>query len=250
MDKNRIRVMGVGFDPLTPGQASDELAAALSGGAGRPVYAVTPNPVMLMEARNNRPFREILNSADFVLCDGSGVLGAAERQGTPLPGRVTGIDTGMTLLKTSALTGRRVFLFGGMPGRATAAAEELCREIPGLSIAGTSDGYGDAENTEVLVRKITESGTDLLIVCLGTPKQEKWIADNIGRLNGVKVIMALGGAVDVWSGSVRRAPSVFIALRAEWLWRMIVSPSKVKLLPKLIKFRLLTRKGGKSACNQ
>ena len=96
-------------------------------------------------------------------------------------------------------------------------------------------------NEEIIVN-IKEKKPDLLIVCLGSPRQEIWVYENKRMLSGVGAIMCLGGALDVWAGCIKRAPALFIKMRLEWLWRMICEPKRMKNLPLMFKFQCLTRK--------
>ena len=126
------------------------------------------------------------------------------------------------------------------PGVAEKASAELTEKLPSLRIVGTHDGYfeSDAE----IIKDITEKSPDLLAVCLGSPRQEIWAHENKEKLAGVGAVMCLGGALDVWSGNIKRAPMLFRKMRLEWLWRMLCEPKRMKNLPLMIKFRLLTRK--------
>ena len=124
------------------------------------------------------------------------------------------------------------------------AAERLRDQLPGLRICGVLDGFGDAADEHRTADMISRSGAALLIVCLGSPRQEKWIYNHRQLLDasGIKVAVALGGALDVWSGDVRRAPGPFIQLRLEWLWRCIREPRRLRVIPTLVRYRILTRK--------
>jgi exopolysaccharide biosynthesis WecB/TagA/CpsF family protein len=125
------------------------------------------------------------------------------------------------------------------------AAEKLIDKFPSLNIVGTHHGYFDKD--EEIISDIKQKSPDLLIVCLGSPRQEIWVHRNKEKLSGVGAVMCLGGVLDVWSGNIKRAPSFFIKLHLEWLWRMLLEPKRMKELPKMIKFRILT---GKSCQNQ
>ena len=243
--RSRVSVGGVGFDSVSSDEAVDIIVSEIRrrrGSKSGPFTVVTPNPLMLRKAETDPDFREILNSSDLVLADGIGVVGAARRQGTPLPGRVTGIGTGDDVAGRIAEESGSIFILGAKSGRSASAAERLCMKYPGLRNAGTADGYSDLDDTELVLSKIPSSEPDLLIVCLGAPAQEKWVRNNYGRLLGVGAVMCLGGAADVWSGSVRPAPPFVCKLRLEWMWRMLVEPRRISQLPELIAFRIATRK--------
>lgn len=238
----RVSVLGVEFDPLTRAEAASHATEQLLRGDGL-FTIVTPNPVISMNCRRAPALMRAVNAASLSVPDGRGVIDAARRQGTPLPERVCGIDLAGDILSAAAEHGWRVFLLGGAPGRAEEAAARLGAEHAGLIICGTLDGYGGIADPDHVWNTLTAAAPDILFVCLGSPKQERFIFDNTKRLSeiGVRLAAALGGSVDVWSGSVRRAPSLIIKAKLEWLWRCICQPRRLRVLPTLIKYRLLTK---------
>lgn len=238
----RVSVLGVEFDPLTRAEAAGCATEQLLHGDGL-FTIVTPNPVISMNCRRDPALTRSVNSASLSVPDGRGVIDAAKRQGTPLPERVCGIDLAEDILSAAAQHGWHVFLLGGAPGRAEEAAARLRAEHAGLIICGTLDGYGGISDTDRIWNTLTAAAPDILFVCLGSPMQERFIFDNAKRLSaaGVRLAAALGGSVDVWSGSVRRAPYIVIKAKLEWLWRCICQPRRLRVLPTLIKYRLLTK---------
>ena len=117
------------------------------------------------------------------------------------------------------------------------AAEELSKKYPGIRIAGTNDGYFKKEGAEndAVIEKINASDADVLFVCLGAPKQEKWIYDNREALK-VNFAAGLGGTLDVFAGTVKRAPEFFIKANLEWFYRLLCMPSRLGRMMKLPKF--------------
>ncbi len=220
----RISVLGVGFDNITMDQAVAE-GVRLMDTAGAH-YAVTPNPEIVEVCREDPEALEAVNGADLVLADGIGIIYGAKMLGTPLKGRVTGIGFAQNLMGRMAENGKSLYLLGARPGVAEKAAERLRSQYPGLRIAGTHDGYfqEDAPVTEA----IRESGADVVFVCLGAPKQEKWMKKN-GGATGARLLVGL----DVFSGEVQRAPEVFQKLGLEWLHRLAKNPSRIGRMMKL-----------------
>ncbi len=243
--KLKISILGVSFNVIDKNEASKRIFTACENKRERPFAVVTPNPIMVMNTRENDKLSSALADADLSLADGVGIISAAKRMGTPLPERVTGIDTGYAVLEKLAKIRGSVYLLGAKPGVAEKAAEKLTEKIPSLCIVGTNHGYFD--NDEEIISDIKEKSPGLLIVCLGSPRQEIWTHKNKEKLSGVGAIMCLGGALDVWAGNIKRAPSFFIKMHLEWLWRMLCEPRRMKDLPKMVKFRILT---GKSRQNQ
>ena len=237
---SRINILGVPFCSINQDEASERVFEACQQKRTLPFTVVTPNPIMVMNAQDNDDLYSALTYADLSLADGIGIISAAKRMGTPLPERVTGIDTAYSVLEKLAGIGGRIYFLGGKPGIAEKAGMVIKEHLPGLSIVGTHHGYFD-DDIE-LIKDIAEKSPDLLAVCLGSPRQEIWVYQNRERLTGVGAVMCLGGALDVWSGTIARAPKIFIKLRLEWLWRMLREPKRFKELSKMIEFRTLTRK--------
>ena len=112
------------------------------------------------------------------------------------------------------------------------------KAYPGLKIAGTRDGYFKRDDEEEIIRQINESGADFLCVALGSPKQEQFIARNASALETVRCGMGVGGSLDVWAGTVRRAPEFYQKYGLEWLFRFIQEPSRYKRMAQLPLFIL------------
>ena len=228
----RISLGGIPIDNVTKEGA---LERALAEGGVNVVF--TPNAVMLDACRRDRTITELWKHASLSLPDGVGVLWAAKRMGTPIRERVAGIDFGEALLARAAREGLRVFLLGGGDGVALQAARNLRARYKGLCICGTHWGYFDKtgeENRRVLTR-IRESRADVLFVCFGFPMQERWITDNLHALSHLRVVAALGGSLDVWSGKTKRAPEAVSRMGLEWAWRMAREPHRLKGIPALVR---------------
>lgn len=224
----RTDVLGVAFDNVTMDEAVDWALAMLEEDG--PHLVVTPNPEIVQRAAKDPEFAGILSKADLVIPDGIGVVYAAKILGRPLKGRVPGIDFASALLERAAGTGRRLFLLGAAPGVAEQAAVNLRAAYPGLAVCGTHDGYFKEDGP--VVDAIRESGADIVFVCLGFPKQEKWIAAH-GEAAGARLYIGLGGSLDVFAGKVERAPESFQKLGLEWLYRLVKEPSRIGRMAKL-----------------
>ncbi len=224
----RIDVLGVGFDDLTLEEAVDRAMELIEERRG--AYVVTPNPEIVQLCRSDESALEAVNKADMVLPDGIGVIKGAAILGTPLKERVPGIDFAQAMFAKLAATGGSVYLFGAKPGVAELAAQKLLERFAGLSLAGTSDGFFDDDAP--IIERINKAKPDLLLVCLGAPKQEKWMYKNHGLLD-VGLMAGLGGSLDVISGNVKRAPEAWQKLGLEWLYRLIKEPSRIGRMMKL-----------------
>lgn len=224
----RVEILGVGFDNMTMEQAVAE-GVRLMGTEGAH-YVVTPNPEIVEVCREDEEAMEAVKNADLVIPDGIGVIYGAKILGTPLKEKLPGIEFAKRLLKEMAANGKTLFLLGAKPGVAEEAAHRLCVEYPGLKIAGTHDGY--FKEDEGVVAEIRESGADVVFVCLGAPKQEKWMRKN-GEATGAHLLLGLGGSLDIFSGTVKRAPEIYQKLGMEWFHRLIKNPSRAGRMMKL-----------------
>lgn len=223
--KNEI--LGLYFDSLTMAQALDAADALLTAGEGGRI--VTANPEILLAARQDAVYRAAVNGADLVLADGVGDLYAARILGRPLPERVAGSDLVPGLLARLAARGGSVFLYGAKPGVAQRAAQALEKEYPGLRIAGTENGY--IRDETALLQRLEAEAPDLLLLGLGAPKQELWMAENRERTRAVMI--GVGGLLDVFAGDVPRAPEAWRRAGLEWLYRVLRQPRRAKRVLKL-----------------
>ena len=165
----RIDVMGVGFDSMTMEEAVAKARALMA--ERRAAYVVTPNPEFVMLAQKDSSFCDLLNSADLTIPDGIGIIHAARILGRPLKGRVPGIDFASGVMAAlNAGGGGRVYLLGAKPGVAEDAMKNLAGRYPALTFCGCHDGY--FQEDAPVVEAVGAAAPDLLLVCLGAPKQE------------------------------------------------------------------------------
>ncbi|MDR2665237.1 MAG: WecB/TagA/CpsF family glycosyltransferase [Oscillospiraceae bacterium] len=224
----RTDILGVGFDNVTTKEAAG-LAMEMISQRER-AYVVTPNPEIIWMCRKDPRLREAIGGAALVLPDGVGVTLGARILGRPLRSRAPGVDFFAELVANLAPARGRIFLLGARPGVAEEAARNLSVQYPGIAVVGTRDGYFD-DDREV-IRIINEAAPDLLAVCLGSPRQELWMAQNAPLLD-VPLSAGLGGTLDVISGRVRRAPVLWQKLGIEWLYRLIREPRRLRRIVKL-----------------
>ena len=227
----KIEVMGVQFDNVTMDEALEKAKEILAG--DRAAYVVTPNAEIVYEAMHDENLCSLVNGADLVLPDGAGVVLASKILKKPLKQKVAGVDFADNLLAVLAQTGGSVYLLGSKPGIAELAAEKMLAKHPGLTIAGMADGYFKDEGP--VVEKINAVKPDVLFVCLGAPKQEKFMVAHRQELQ-VKLMAGLGGSLDSFAGTVKRAPKWMINLSLEWLYRLIKEPKRFKRMLRLPKF--------------
>ena len=237
MNQNRINVRGVFFDNVTLDEAAQLLrAAARENRSGVSVF--TPNSEIVQLCIEDASLRDRINDGGLIVPDGIGVIKAARILGTPLKGKVAGVDLGRRVMAFAAEEGFPVALVGGKPGVAEDAAAAMQAEYPNLNVCLTADGYfkKEGEENEAVLSRIRESGARIVFICFGAPAQEKWIAANRDKLPGVNLLLGLGGSLDVYSGRVKRAPAVFVRLGLEWLYRLLKEPKRIGRMMNLPKF--------------
>ena len=224
----RTDVMGVAFDNVTMEEALDRAEILIAEGG--PHLVVTPNAEIVQQANGDAEFAGLIARADLVIPDGVGVIYASKILGRPLKVRLPGVDFAAGLLECMAKNGQKLFLLGAKPGVAEEAAAKLAEVHPGLIVCGTHDGY--FKEDDPVAEEIKRSGADVVFVCLGAPKQEKWIAKN-GEATGASLLIGLGGSLDVFAGRVERAPEAWQKIGMEWLYRAIKEPVRLKRVAKL-----------------
>lgn len=213
------QVLGYQIDNLNTREAISRVLAP-----GRHKVAFLNAHCANVAARNDH-YAAALERAEMVLADGIGVAMAARMKGTRIRENLNGTDFVPWLLTAAAKRGQSVYLLGGKPGTAERAAAALCRQIPGLRIAGTRDGYSGAEDRAAIM-DINASGADILLVAMGVPLQELWVDRNFDALKA-RVCLSVGGLFDFLAGNVSRAPEWVRRAQSEWVWRLLMEPRRM-----------------------
>ncbi|MBR5515202.1 MAG: WecB/TagA/CpsF family glycosyltransferase [Clostridia bacterium] len=228
----KISIRGVKFDNVTMDEALIICKGFLEKGDGAKIIH-TPNAEITQMCVENENIRNTVNGADLIIPDGAGVILASKILKRRLKGKVAGIELCENLSRISGETNSKIFFLGGKPGIPEKAAQKLLEKYPDMLLAGTNDGY--FKNDEEVIEKINASGADILFVCLGVPKQEQWMEKHRSDLN-VKLMGGFGGSFDVLSGTIQRAPKIFIKLNLEWFYRLCKQPKRIGRMMKLPKF--------------
>lgn len=226
-------ILGIKIDDVNMDEALQVVEKWLNG--SRKHYIVTPNPEIVVMAKEDKEFREILNKADMSIPDGVGLKLTGDIECI-----IPGTDFMEELIKLAQDFGFTTGFLGGRDEVAKRCAECLQKKYPKLKVNfAESGGEVDEEGKLLKYPKFLKSlNCDILFVGFGPPKQEKWIAKNLQKLN-VKVAMGVGGAFDYLSGQVPRAPRWLRDLGFEWLFRLTVQPWRIKRQLTLIKFLLM-----------
>jgi N-acetylglucosaminyldiphosphoundecaprenol N-acetyl-beta-D-mannosaminyltransferase len=213
-------------DATAYGRASSDILAWAEAGQSRYVCIASVNNVMV--ARRDPAFLRLTNEADLVTPDGMPLVWALRWLGVPTARRVRGTDLAVTVLERAAESGVPVGLFGGEPAVLEALVDRIRSRWPGLDVAYSySPPFQPltAEEDERILRDISASGARILLVALGCPKQEAWMAARRGKVPAVMV--GVGAAFDFLSGAKKQAPQAMQRMGLEWLFRLLTEPRRL-----------------------
>lgn len=224
------------MDRLTMEEALGRIDGFIA--SGEPHFIATADASMLVDASDDPAFHALLLDADLVTPDSSGVLWAGRKLGTPFPEKVSGVDLVDRLCELSADRGYRIFFLGAAPGVAEMAAERMRLRHPGCNVVGARHGYFPPDDDRVVAAEVAEANPDVLFVAMGIPRQERFIHATMDVIRA-RVAIGVGGSLDVFSGKTKRAPVVIQRLRLEWLWRLMLNPSKWRKTMKLPRFMMM-----------
>jgi N-acetylglucosaminyldiphosphoundecaprenol N-acetyl-beta-D-mannosaminyltransferase len=217
-----VNILGFNFLKVTKAQFLNQLEQDLQQKQNR--FIITANPEIIMYARQHPDYAKIVQSADYLVPDGIGIVKASKFTSTPLTERVTGYDVFTELLKYGNTHQTKLYLLGGKLAVNEKVVAKIRQEYPNLVIVGHHDGYFDDETP--IVAEIQQTQPDIVLVATGFPKQETFIAHHRTVTNALW--MGIGGSFDVYAGVVKRAPEFWQKHNVEWLYRLITDPKRIK----------------------
>ncbi len=235
----KTKILGVNVDVITFDETIKLLLQYLTSNKNH--IMVTPNPEMIVAAKNSAEFKHILNSADVVIPDGIGVVFASKLNKAKIKERVAGCDVTYALFNKIKNKDYTVYILGAGKKVAETAKKNMEKEFSGINIVGTHDGFFDEEEEKAIIAEIIEKKPDILLVGLGMVKQESW-AYKYKEVLPVKLTCCIGGTIDVMAGNVKRAPQIFIKLNLEWFYRLIKQPKRFLRILKIPLFVALCLK--------
>lgn len=230
MVPHTVTILGVQVDKLTLRQAVERCQQFIAEGG--PHRVVTPNAEFIMAARQDPVFRDLINGSDLRVADGAGVVLASKLLGDPVAERVAGADLIDALLRAEPY---RVFILGAAPDSVAEAARRLPERIPGTVVVGYHDGYFQPEAAPQIVQQIRAAAPQILVVGMGSPKQESFLEQHLAE-TGAALGMGVGGVIDLWAGRQQRAPLWLRRLNLEWAYRVVKFGRYGRSLPPLLRF--------------
>lgn len=228
-----VSIFGIPFSRLGFQETVGQLVQAVE--TRSVTHVVTGNPIMVMYAQEHPDFMAMMLGAELVVPDGAGVVWASGYLKQPVAEKVAGIELMEELIRIGSTRGWRVFLLGTAPDTVQTAAANLQRRYPGIVLAGAHDGFFGPDQDDEVVELIRAAAPDLLFVGRSQTTQDPWIHQYKGRLS-VPVMIGVGGSLDIMAGKLKRAPKLFIKLRLEWLYRLLLEPSRYKRMLALPQF--------------
>jgi len=238
--EERLKILDVWVDPVTMSGALERVEAFVEKGA-RPHAVFAVNPEKNFSVPRDPALHEIFRGADLLIPDGVGVVVAARLLHGARLTRVPGVELMEKICELAAKRGYGIFLYGAREAVSERASRVLLERYPGLRVAGRSDGFVTEKEMPDLIDRINASGARILFLALGSPRQEKWFALHAASLDHVRVCQGIGGTLDTIAGTVRRAPRIWCDFSAEWLYRLLKEPTRIRrqrALP-LFVFRLI-----------
>lgn len=271
---NHELILGVKVDFISLPNAMELISGWLKDNKKR--YIVTPNVEIIMAAQKDKELKDILNDADLSIADSLRLDWASRMAFRSFLGKIslwpfflfptllpnpkpslTGTDLMLQLVKLASKEALKVALIGGREGVAKRVSENLEKKFPGLKVVyaesgGEIDSSGEQVQENDHNTKYMIQDTDFLFVGFGHGKQEKWIEKNKNKRSfssskiNAKIFMAVGGALDYFSGEIKRAPKVARLLGFEWVFRLTMQPWRIRRFGSLVKFVFLVLVSPKS----
>jgi len=230
----RVDILGIPVDKITEKESLERIIDFINEKKFHLI--VTINSENATKALENKIFLDVIKNADLVIPDGIGIIFASKILGNKLPERIPGIDLSYKLLEISNEKGYKIVLIGGKEGVAEGAKENLKKIFPNLNIAMTYNGYFNEDEERKIVDEIQKIEPDILLVGMGSGKQEIWIWNNREKFKNIGVCIGVGGTLDIWAGKKKRAPKLVQNLGLEWLYRVIIEPKRIFRVLKIFNF--------------
>ncbi len=221
-----VDVLDVRVDAVNSDKLNEEIGSVVERGGH--AYFAYVNIHAINLAQKDKPFRDFLNAAPLVYCDGEGVRLGARILGVRLPPRIVLTYWIWNLCGVCEARRYSIFLLGGTPDVVRRASENLRGKFPNLNITGAQHGYFEKQGSESdsVIEQVNRARPNILFVCFGMPMQEHWVRENFSKLN-VNMILFGGSTIDYTAGVKRVAPLWMRSVGLEWLFRLVQEPRRL-----------------------
>ncbi|WP_418952967.1 N-acetylglucosaminyldiphosphoundecaprenol N-acetyl-beta-D-mannosaminyltransferase TarA [Staphylococcus pettenkoferi] len=220
----RVNVLGLHFDNVTMTQMKENIMHFMSENNRDNLFIVTANPEIANYATQHSDYQQLVNRADYVVPDGTGIVMGAKMLKTPLQERVPGIELMETCIQIANEKQQRVYLLGSKPEIVDLAEQQLQAQYPYVHFA-SHHGYIDVHDQSI-ADEIVAFDPDYLFVGMGYPRQEEWLERYAQHFTHT-VMMGVGGSLEVFSGTKKRAPKLFRKLNLEWVYRLLIDWKRI-----------------------
>lgn len=224
--RNTVRILGVDIDNIDIDEAGKITKELVETSNKTCKIVVAPNTEFIMMAQKDEEFFDVLKSADLATPDSVGIMLGGKFQKKPFKQRIPGQAYFRKVLEIGEKENWSFYLLGGKDDVPEIAAENLKKIYPNINIVGYHEGFFELEGEEKVIQEINSLKPNVLFVAMGAPLQEKWIAKYKNDLK-VDIAAGQGGTFDYEAGKIKRAPKIFQKLCIEWLWRLILQPSRI-----------------------
>ena len=224
--RNKIKILGINIDNITLDEAGNITKELIENSNKTCKMVVAPNTEFIMMAQKDEEFFKVLNKADLATPDSVGVMIGGKLQKKPFKERIPGQSYFRKVLEVGEKEEWTFYLLGGKEGVAQKAAENIKKIYPNIKIVGCHEGFFEKDAEDDVIKQINELRPNVLFVAMGAPIQEKWINKYQNKLK-VDLAAGQGGTFDYEAGNIKRAPVVFQKLGIEWLWRLILQPTRI-----------------------
>lgn len=224
--RNVVRILGVDIDNIGIDEAGQITKKLIEESNKSCKIIVAPNTEFIMKAQKDEEFYNILKKAEFATPDSVGVTIAGKLQKKPFKQRIPGQMYFRKVLEVGEKEGWTFYLLGGKDDVPELAVQNIKKMYPNIKIVGYHEGFFEKDSEADVIKEINELSPNVLFVAMGAPKQEKWIYKHKDELK-VDVAAGQGGTFDYEAGKIKRAPKVIQKLGIEFIWRLILQPSRI-----------------------
>lgn len=223
--EKKVKLLGIEFDNLRIKDILKNITKRITSNEKQSIFFI--NADCLNKAYENAQYQELLQKADMVLPDGSGINMGCNMIHTPLKENLNGTDMLPFICKLSAKKDFSIYLLGAKDGIANDMKNNLHKMYPNLNIVGTHHGYiNDTSLTQEVINDINEKQPDILFVAMGAPYQEIFIETYRDQIDA-KIFLGVGGLFDFYSNKIKRAPLFVREIGFEWIYRMLQEPKRM-----------------------